>query len=91
MRDRRPRSFAGNVDETGNVVGVVVAKLDAVAVANETGDLPQNVNFAVSPAMLQAFLSDYGVKHNAPIVSFKQSSETIAKKLQSASFLIHCY
>ena len=34
-------------DEAGNVVGIVVAKLNAVAVFNYTGDIPQNVNFAV--------------------------------------------
>ena len=36
------------LDLAGNVVGVVVAKLDAIKVANLIGDIPQNVNFAVS-------------------------------------------
>ncbi|WP_145962903.1 hypothetical protein [Mangrovicoccus ximenensis] len=31
----------------GEVLGVVVAKLDAAAVAADTGDLPQNVNFEI--------------------------------------------
>ena len=35
------------LDEYGNVAGVVVAKLRALAVAKATGDIPQNVNFAV--------------------------------------------
>jgi hypothetical protein len=34
-------------DEAGNVVGIVVAKLNAATVFNYTGDIPQNVNFAV--------------------------------------------
>ena len=34
--------------ENSAVVGVVVGKLNAVAVAQATGDIPQNVNFAVS-------------------------------------------
>src|SRR5262249_43101889 len=40
----------------GTVVGVVVGKLNAIAVAEATGDIPQNVNFAVSLGTLQSFL-----------------------------------
>jgi S1-C subfamily serine protease len=35
------------LDMAGNVVGVVVSKLNAQRVAQRTGDIPQNVNFAV--------------------------------------------
>ena len=31
----------------GNVIGVVASKLDAQAIARETGDIPQNVNYAI--------------------------------------------
>ena len=31
----------------GNVVGVVASKLDAAAIARQTGDIPQNVNYAI--------------------------------------------
>lgn len=31
----------------GNVVGVVASKLDAQAIARQTGDIPQNVNYAI--------------------------------------------
>ncbi len=31
----------------GNVVGVVASKLDAQAMARQTGDIPQNVNYAI--------------------------------------------
>jgi S1-C subfamily serine protease len=43
--------------ENGGVVGVVVGKLDAVKVAEAIGDIPQNVNFAVSLGTLQSFLN----------------------------------
>lgn len=45
------------VDATGNVIGVVVGKLDAGAVSRVTGDIPQNVNFAVSMQALVDFLA----------------------------------
>jgi hypothetical protein len=47
--------------ENGAVVGVVVGKLNAVAVAEATGDIPQNVNFAVSLGTLQSFLDTNSV------------------------------
>lgn len=35
------------VDDSGNVVGIISSKLNAVAMANATGDVPQNVNYAL--------------------------------------------
>jgi S1-C subfamily serine protease len=49
------------VDEAGLVVGVVVAKLDAVKLALATGDVPQNVNFAIKAAVARAFVEAQGV------------------------------
>ena len=45
------------VDASGSVIGVVVGKLNASAVARATGDIPQNVNFAVSLQALSDFLN----------------------------------
>lgn len=50
------------LDLAGNVVGVVVSKLDAVGVAKETGDIPQNINFAVQGSMARLFLEAQGVR-----------------------------
>ena len=35
------------VDDAGNVVGIISSKLDTVAMAKATGDIPQNVNYAL--------------------------------------------
>ncbi len=43
-------------DRNGNVVGVVVAKLNALKIASATGDIPQNVNFAIKASVATAFL-----------------------------------
>lgn len=57
--EKTPRYFqisaplqAGNsggplFDEQGNLVGIVAAKLDSIATLALTGDLPQNVNYAI--------------------------------------------
>ena len=44
------------LDASGNLVGVVSAKLDAIKVMVASDDLPQNVNFAIKATMLAAFL-----------------------------------
>ena len=57
------------LDLEGRVVGVVVGKLDAVKVASVTGDIPQNVNFAIKAGVLRSFLdaSAVGVAHRDPL------------------------
>ena len=56
------------LDLQGRVVGVVVAKLDAVRVASVTGDIPQNVNFAIKADVVQNFLRASGVARAVPTV-----------------------
>lgn len=45
----------------GSVIGVVLAKLNALSVAEKTKDLPQNVNYALKSSVLQDFLTRSGV------------------------------
>jgi len=42
-------------DSSGNIVGVVSAKLDALRIVKATGDIPQNINFASRPAPCAIF------------------------------------
>ncbi len=51
------------LDDKGQVVGVVVQKLDAVKVAKLTGDVPQNVNFAINESTARAFLDSNQVQY----------------------------
>jgi S1-C subfamily serine protease len=44
----QPGNSGGPVlDRNGNIVGIVVSKLDAIKTAIATQDIPQNVNFAI--------------------------------------------
>ncbi len=50
------------LDAQGNVIGVVVAKLNAARIAEMTdGDIPQNVNFAVKGGPAVDFMREQGV------------------------------
>jgi len=49
-------------DLSGLVVGVVTSKLNAQRIAQTTGDIPQNVNFAVKSTTAIDFLRRHGVQ-----------------------------
>lgn len=74
---QRGNSGGPLLDRRGQVMGVVFAKLDALRVAQMTGDLPQNVNFAVRLAPLKRLLDANGVRYRigaagAPVLSNQQ-------------------
>jgi S1-C subfamily serine protease len=57
------------LDLQGRVVGIVVGKLDALQVASVTGDIPQNVNFAIKAGGARSFLAASGVAGKAvPVI-----------------------
>lgn len=53
------------VDLSGRVVGIVTAKLNAVAIADATGDIPQSINFAIRPDAAIRFLADNDIAFTA--------------------------
>ena len=58
------------LDETGNAVGVIVAKLNALKVMVATkGEIPQNVNFAIRASVASAFLESNGISPESGTVS----------------------
>ena len=46
------------LSETGAVVGIVTAKLDALTLIGITKDIPQNVNFAIKGSSALSFLNN---------------------------------
>ena len=77
-------------DMSGNIVGVVAAKLNAIKVAKATGDLPQNINFAIKTGMLRDFLDNSAVSYQT--ADFKPEIKTteIAAKARNYTMLISC-
>ena len=51
------------LDASGNVVGIVTSKLNALKVAGITGDVPQNVNFAIKASLVRNFLEANGIEY----------------------------
>jgi S1-C subfamily serine protease len=78
------------VDERGNVVGIVAAKLDANAALLTSGALPENVNYAVKSSYLLNFLdsdSDLAGKLKAPDTSPREF-ENVVQSAERATVLV---
>jgi S1-C subfamily serine protease len=81
------------VDERGNVVGVVSAKLSAAAAVATSGALPENVNYAVNSSFLLSFLE------SVPEVAAKLKElntkdrrfEDVVKTAEQAAVLVLVY
>ena len=81
------------VDERGNVVGVVSAKLNAGAVLRSSGALPENVNYAVKSSYLLSFLEsvpDVAAKLKEPSAKEKKF-EDVVKEAEQAAVLVLVY
>ena len=79
-------------DEAGNVVGVVVSKLNALETAKTTGDLAQNVNYAVKNAYLLPMLEKFQDKLPSPRKrGFFKSFESVVEDSKKSVVLILAY
>jgi S1-C subfamily serine protease len=78
-------------DMTGAVVGVVLEKLDALAVAKATGDVPQNVNFGVKIEIVRLLLQTAGVEpRNSPAAAPVLSAPAVAQRGRPMTALVEC-
>lgn len=78
------------LDASGHLVGVVVAKLDAVRVAAATGDIPQNVNFAVKAPVVQAFLASHGVRVTPAVAGAPMGSADVGDVGRRSTVQVLC-
>ncbi|WP_138935918.1 S1C family serine protease [Roseovarius arcticus] len=74
----------------GEVVGVVVSKLDAKLISDAIGDVPQNVNFAIRGEIAKLFLSQNGVDPTLGASSQHLLPEQLAEKASFFTAFIEC-
>ena len=79
------------LDLSGNIVGVVVGKLDAVKLAELTGDIPQNVNFVISEGVARAFLDAYGVPYETADSDEQLDPAVVVDRARGFTVLIECW
>ncbi|MBI4195339.1 MAG: trypsin-like peptidase domain-containing protein [Betaproteobacteria bacterium] len=87
---QRGNSGGPVLDQAGNVIGVVVSKLDALKVAQRMGDLPQNVNFAIKGEIVRAFLEAQNVPFAASADATKLENTDIASRGSAVTVRVRC-
>ncbi|WP_292533648.1 serine protease [Methylocystis sp.] len=88
----QPGNSGGPVlDQEGDVVGVVVAKLNVIEMAQATNDVAQNVNFAIKTSVLVNFLEANGVPYSTASTPLHHLQPAdLADRAKSMSVLISC-
>lgn len=78
------------VDKFGNVIGVIVSKLNALNVAAATNDIPQNVNFAIKSSIAVNFLESNSLQPDTGAKSRELPAEAIAELAKLFTVRIAC-
>ncbi|TRZ50107.1 serine protease [bacterium] len=78
------------LDAAGNVIGIVVSKLDALKLAKSTGDLPQNINFAIRGDVVRSFLEAQRVDFTTSSASSKLENTEIVNRGVAVTVLVRC-
>lgn len=88
----QPGNSGGPVlDSKGHLVGIVVSKLDALAVAGAIEDIPQNVNFAIRSSVLENLLQSRSLEYVRANPDAPELSVTaLAERARLASVRIQC-
>ena len=82
------------VNQYGNVVGIVEARLADIATLKSTGSLPQNVNYAVKSSVLSVLLEslpEISSKLKEPYPAKERKFEDVVKETESATALVLVY
>jgi S1-C subfamily serine protease len=79
-------------DRYGNVVGIIVSKLNALKIASVTGDVPQNVNFGIKSSVAMSFLDAQSVTTSIPPANGDHALSTpdIAAIAQAMTIQVVC-
>lgn len=87
----QPGNSGGPVlDDKGNLIAVVVGKLDALKNIAETKDIAQNVNFAIKSQILDGVLQAVNISMSSQSSTQVKQSVDIAEFAQSISVHILC-
>ncbi len=78
------------VDTSGNIVGVVVSKLNALKIANTTGDMAQNINFAIKANVARDFLEANAVSYATAKSAKKMETADLADRMKDYTVQVLC-
>ena len=78
------------LDSGGDVVGMVAAKLNAIKFVKATGDIPENINFAIKTGTLRDFLDNSVVPYQTSEPKTDNNTADIAHRARAYTLLISC-
>jgi hypothetical protein len=79
------------LDAGGHIAGIVTAKLDAALVARFTGDIPQNVNFALKAEVARTFLDSKGISYQSAHSDVQLPPADVGDIARPFTVEIECY
>lgn len=80
------------LDQSGNVIGVIVSKLNALELVEKTGtkDIVQNVNFAIKSSAALTFLEAHGVEPRSEPRGKPLDGEALADLAKEFTVRVEC-
>ena len=78
------------LDTSGTIIGVVAEKLNALKVARATGEIPENINFAIKTGALRDFLDNSVVSYRTSTSAVEIKAADIANAARAYTMLISC-
>ena len=78
------------LDTSGEIVGMVVGKLDVLGIARHTGTIPENINFAIKTGAIRDFLDNSVVPYETSAPGTELKTADIATNARAYTLLISC-
>jgi S1-C subfamily serine protease len=79
------------LNQNGRLTGVVTYKLNAARELKTTGDISQNVNFALKGSVLRSFLDSNGVVYARADATATTSAADVGNEAQKFTGIVGCY
>jgi S1-C subfamily serine protease len=78
------------LDTSGLVVGVVAEKLNALKFASATGNIPENISFAIKQGALRDFLDNSVVPYKTADAQKEMKTAEVASAARAYTMLVSC-
>jgi S1-C subfamily serine protease len=78
------------LDTSGQIVGMVAAKINALKIVRATGNIPENINFAIKTGAIRDFLDNSIVSYQTAEPMGELKTAEIAGSARAYTLLISC-
>ena len=89
----QPGNSGGPILNTwGSLVGVTFARIDDVSVLEQSGTIPQNINYGIKHDVVRDMLEEYNIPYSSGRAYwFQPSQEVVAELSRETTILLNCY